>query len=236
MLIFNLGAPHHLGKHPDPADNPLFGHWVEGLQTTPNYHTPTDGTHVLGVLFEPVGFHALFGHAMPALVDRVVSAADVLPHTTLAEVTALLPHGEDRKAHEAILDCLCRHAAPLPPWLWHIYEHIVNTDGNVSLDEAYRAAGRPVRTVTARFKRAVGVSPKALSRIRRLLALLEAVDPAQDVNWTTLAHQHGFYDQPHFNREFRKLSGLFPSEYLVHRRREYADLTKGEHVVFAPVA
>ena len=64
--------------------------------------------------------------------------------------------------------------------------------------------------------------------------LLEELDPASNVNWTELAHRFGFYDQAHFNHEFRKLSGLFPSEYLEMRRRDLPELGKGESVAFAP--
>ena len=67
-VLFNLGKPHRLGKSPEPERNRSFDHsWLDGLQTTPTYNTPTDGTHVLGLLFEPIGFHALFEADMPSL-------------------------------------------------------------------------------------------------------------------------------------------------------------------------
>ena len=64
--------------------------------------------------------------------------------------------------------------------------------------------------------------------------MLEEVDPASDVNWTRLAHAFEFFDQAHFNREFRKFSGLHPNQYLGQRRRDLPTLGKGESVSFAP--
>ena len=97
-----------------------------------------------------------------------------------------------------------------------------------------RPPGAGARHVGARFKRAVGVSPKVLCRIYRLGALLQAIEPAEAVSWTDFAHRFGFYDQAHFNREFRRFSGLTPRQYLAWRRRDLPALGKGESVHFAP--
>lgn len=78
------------------------------------------------------------------------------------------------------------------------------------------------------------MTPRHASRIRRLLALLEAVDPSASDQWTSLAHEAGFFDQAHFNHEFRKLTGLSPTQYLESRRRAWPGATKGEHVSFTP--
>ncbi len=236
VAIFNLGAPHRLGKSPHDGDQRTYRHWVEGLQTTPNYHSPTDGTHVLGLQFTPPGFHALFGHNMANLVDTILPAEKVFTAGFLAAMQRHLTPAVAAESHQVIHTLLSNiTSAPLPDWLWRSYSAIEDSRGAVSLDSMYAASGRSSRYVTGKFSQAVGVSPKVLCRIHRLLALLDAVDPQQDVNWTALAHDYGFYDQPHFNREFRKLSGLFPSEYLAQRRRNYPAVNQGEHVVFAPL-
>lgn len=98
----------------------------------------------------------------------------------------------------------------------------------------YVRHGVSSRHATGAFKGAVGVTPKRLCRIHRLLALLEAIDPSRSVNWTQLAHRFGFYDQAHFNHEFRQLAGLYPSEYLDRRRQDLPELGRGESVVFVP--
>lgn len=235
-LLFTLGHPHRLGKSSTPASNPAFAEaWVDGFQTTPTWHTPEDGTHVLGLLFEPPGFHALFGTDMAATADRTHDARTLLPDDFIAFIKRQLARADDPATHARIGEHLAgRQLEPLPDWLFPMYQQVREHRGDIDLDAWYASTGHSDRHVSKVFKRAVGVTPKVLCRIHRLLALLEAVDPSTDVNWTTLAHDFGFYDQPHFNREFRKLSGLYPSEYLDQRRREYAELAKGEHVVFAP--
>lgn len=235
-LLFTLGNPHRVGKSEDPADNPVFSYgWLDGLQTTPTYHTPVDGTRVLGVLFEPIGFHAIFGTDMASLRDRTADPRELLPtgFTDLVEAQRL--RAADASAHAEIFGYLAaREQIPLERWLRDFYEAIVARQGKVDIDDWYRRSGHSARHAGRLFKRCVGVTPKVLCRIHRLLALLEAVDPSKEVSWTELAHAFEFYDQAHFNHEFRKLSGLFPGEYLEQRRRDLPELRQGESVTFAP--
>jgi len=236
VAIFNLGQPHRLGKSAAPEDNPAFAHsWLHGLQTTPLFNTPGGETHVLGLLFEPIGFHALFGSDMRALTEQTLDAREVLPPDFLEQVEAALGSADDERGHAALHDALAtRRPAALPTWLWDLYEAIKSERGQLKLSEAYAASGRSARHVNARFKIATGVSPKVLCRIYRLQALLEEIEPTEPVNWTALAHRFAFYDQAHFNREFRAFSGLHPTQYLDQRRRDLPNLGKGESVSFAP--
>ena len=65
------------------------------------------------------------------------------------------------------------------------------------------------------FLAGVGVSPKKLSRIARLHAVLTRLaDPrAAPVSWGMLAIEAGFSDQAHLIREFRQLVGTTPASY-----------------------
>ena len=66
------------------------------------------------------------------------------------------------------------------------------------------------RHFAARWRRDVGMGPKAVARIlrfQRALRLLREGRPLADV-----AYDCGFADQPHLNREFRALGGSTPGE------------------------
>ena len=73
------------------------------------------------------------------------------------------------------------------------------------------------------FKRLVGIPPKKLTRFYRFGHVLRSIDPVQPVDWTRIAHESGFYDQSHFNKDFVAFTGLNPSEYVQLRRRVEAE-------------
>ena len=61
------------------------------------------------------------------------------------------------------------------------------------------------------------MSPKLFLRVQRFHRLLARVSRASEVQWTEIATGHGYYDQPHFIRDFRDFTGMTPSIYLVRR-------------------
>ena len=234
--VFTYGAPHKLSKstNADTATSFEFG-WVEGVGTTPTYHTPTDGTHVVGIAFRPQGLARLTGQDMSTWTNRFFDAGEVFPKVIIDHVHAAHDTADEPATHDALhtlFDHLASH--PIPHWIDAFHHSILEAKGDVDLDALYAELPVSARSTTEAYKKATGLSPKQAARIQRLLALLEAVDPQHKVNWTELAHDHGFYDQAHFNREFKSLTGLYPSRYLDDRRRAYPDMVQGEHVVFAP--
>ncbi len=236
VAVFTIGQPHRLGLSEIAEDNPLFDHsWFHGIHTRPVYNLPTGETHVLGLLFEPIGCHALFGTDMRPLTDGTVDARTVLPADLVGLIEERLPNAGDEAVHATIHQALLERAArSVPAWLWRFHETIRSSSGAAPLPPAYRGTGRSARHVAERFKRSTGVSPKVLARIYRLNALLAAIDPGKPIVWTDLAHRFGFFDQAHFNREFKRFSGLTPSRYNAERMREFPTLKKGENVNFVP--
>ncbi len=234
--LVNLGRPHRLGKSARADDNPLYRDgWLHGVQTTPLVNKPCAGTKVLGLLFEPIGFHCLFGSDMRGLVDRTFGLREILPGDLIETIGTHCHSADSAESHGRLHRALLgRPSDPPADWLSDLYRAIKASQGALSLAEAYRATGHSARHAIAAFKFAVGVSPKVLCRIYRLNALLQAIDPRSAVDWTALSHAHGFYDQAHFNHEFRKFSGLPPNRYLAQRRRDLSHLGQGESVHFVP--
>src|SRR5262249_53430653 len=67
------------------------------------------------------------------------------------------------------------------------------------------------------FRDEVGVTPKAFSRVRRFQRVLGLVEDATDVDWSAVALDAGYFDQAHFNHDFREFAGVSPSMYLKYR-------------------
>jgi AraC-like DNA-binding protein len=68
------------------------------------------------------------------------------------------------------------------------------------------------------FRNEVGLSPKAFSRIRRFNEVLGKIERLTTVDWLDVALSCGYFDQAHFNHDFRAFAGLSPSAYLRDRK------------------
>jgi AraC-like DNA-binding protein len=64
------------------------------------------------------------------------------------------------------------------------------------------------------FRDEVGLTPKLFCRIQRFQQVIQSVHRRDDVDWTDVALDCGYFDQSHFIHDFRKISGLSPTEYF----------------------
>ncbi|QRG69096.1 AraC family transcriptional regulator [Brevibacillus choshinensis] len=68
------------------------------------------------------------------------------------------------------------------------------------------------RNLRRLFQHELGVSPKELSQVIRFQALLHSLYHSPPDRLTQLAHAYGFFDQPHFVKNFKRYYGLLPSQ------------------------
>jgi AraC-like DNA-binding protein len=70
------------------------------------------------------------------------------------------------------------------------------------------------------FATHVGVTPKTFARVMRAQTALARADAARAayprvVDWSGIAYELGYYDQPHFIDDFKALTGVTPSKWPV---------------------
>jgi AraC-like DNA-binding protein len=70
----------------------------------------------------------------------------------------------------------------------------------------------------------VGLPPKTMARILRFDRAVQRLR-ADHPDFAQIAIDCGYYDQAHFNREFREFSGMTPSQFLARRDPVYDSIT-----------
>lgn len=77
--------------------------------------------------------------------------------------------------------------------------------------------GLSERQLRRRFRSAVGLSPKQAHRIARFRRAVRGLVETTAPDPGRVAVRAGYYDQPHFNRDFKALAGVTPLEWLAER-------------------
>lgn len=111
-----------------------------------------------------------------------------------------------------------RDAAP-DAW---VARFVAELEAGAPLGNIVDASGISHRAFITRFHRAVGLTPKVYSRVRRFQRGVEALAAAQrafprrepGISLARLAADLGYADQAHFSREFAGFSGVSPTNYL----------------------
>jgi AraC-like DNA-binding protein len=162
--------------------------------------------HVFNILFQPAAFHRLIGIDMASLVNQDPAAKDILGmHASLLR-DAVLSASDFPTRVAAAEQCIGKMLDERP-----------QVDG---IDRASRfgalaeRAGLGPRQFQRQFTRQVGLSPKLYARTVRFEAALTMHRHAPARSWTDIVHEAGYFDQAHFVRECRELTGAPPSRFI----------------------
>jgi AraC-like DNA-binding protein len=71
------------------------------------------------------------------------------------------------------------------------------------------------------FRDEVGMTPKLFCRVQRFHQVIDMLRGLRDVDWVDVALSCGYYDQSHFNHDFRQFCGLTPTEYMSLRTEHH---------------
>jgi len=88
---------------------------------------------------------------------------------------------------------------------------LLHQRGNLSINEAASLACLSLRQFERKCYERLGMSPKMFARITRFSHAYKIFERSTSVNWTSIAHQSGYYDQMHFIRDFKQFAGVIPT-------------------------
>jgi AraC-like DNA-binding protein len=148
---------------------------------------------------------ALLSDAQAVLDTNAAAAREYL-----VRAVALL---RDAATIDAATDTPCRTRG-LAPWqLKRLTTHIdLHLGARLRTADLAAVAGLSVSHFSHAFKSTVGVPPAAYVGRRRIEAARAMIE-ATDEPLTRIAHLHGFCDQSHFTRTFRRELGMAPQAW-----------------------
>jgi methylphosphotriester-DNA--protein-cysteine methyltransferase len=174
----------------------------------------------IGIHFKPGGASAFLRIPLGELSNRQLPLQDLWGRDATQIADRLW---EARSADERFTILRCALAERLRPRLDHrgavdfAVQAIDRSRGARPVSDVVSAIGMSPRHFFDVFRQTVGLSPKAFARVRRFAAVLRRIDRAVDVDWAEIALSSGYFDQSHFNHDFRDFAGLTPSAYLERR-------------------
>lgn len=171
---------------------------------------------VFGIKFRPGGFRPFLRKPVASLANRSIPIAAVFG----ADGTA---YGRDVFACADVETCvalaaglLTAHRPASDPAVARVADIVACAAAERAITTADALAercGLGLRAMQRLFHDYVGASPKWVINRYRLHEAIECLVAGTAVDWADLALSLGYYDQAHFNRDFRKLVGRTPGEF-----------------------
>jgi AraC-like DNA-binding protein len=179
---------------------------------------------VFGTKFRPGGFHPFLRGPMTSLTDQTVPLRTLwgADADEFARDMAAAPELPDLVATAE--RHLRAHWPPPPsPEVEEIGRivHALLFDRTVQrVDEVCARFGTTPRTLQRLFQRYVGASPKWVLRRYRLHEAAARLAEGTTATWAEVAADLGYFDQPHFIRDFTRAIGMTPAAYAEACRRD----------------
>jgi methylphosphotriester-DNA--protein-cysteine methyltransferase len=181
------------------------------------------GSGIALVRFRPGGAAPFFDAPLHELFGTTVSLGELLPPHANAELHERVTEADGDDARAAILEAFLlarRDTRETDALVAAAVTHLEAAQGNVRIDALARRLAISQDAFEKRFRRAVGASPKQLASLLRIRHAIEAYRP--DRSFAELAQAAGFFDQSHFNRELRAVTGQSPSAFFAAGEHRWA--------------
>lgn len=209
MLEFQFRDPYWIPSFSDDSENPCSPITVIGPISSRRVRLIVRGNvSALAVIFEPAGFHQLFGVPAAPLAERGTEGHAVLGsdisqlYERLGNATSFVLRV--RMLNAFFLKRLQRW--PRPPLLPHGFRSFLETGQPAGVAQAARQMGISTRQLERKSVEFFGLSPAMLIRISRFQRALR-LGSSQETSWLQVAHAADYYDQMHMVRDFRAFAG-----------------------------
>jgi len=174
----------------------------------------------VSVRFRPGAFHALTGRPAWQSVGVAVDFTKAFGVESRGLERELFGHPDDAARIGVLADFLSHHLPAPDTSTRQVVELVEGAIARITTDQeltkveelAYQM-GLSKRALERLFRLHVGLTPKWVIRQYRLQAAAEQVAGGGALPWSRLAQDLGYADQAHFNRDFRTVLGLTPTQF-----------------------
>lgn len=191
---------------------------ITGVWETTRTHVHSQDHAVVIATFTATGAGAWLRQPLDALANSTADLAAVLDRSArvdqLDEQLVAAPNHAARI--QLVENFLLRNTAPtqVDPTIQAAVALIAQAPTLPRVDELAQQIGLSQSALERRFRRLVGVSPRKFVSLVRFRKVIQLRSTGADL--TTVAHAAGYYDQPHFIKDFKRFTGQAPQAFFAH--------------------
>ncbi|UII21714.1 helix-turn-helix transcriptional regulator [Fulvivirga ligni] len=183
---------------------------IDGQLTHHKKYLVSPGNKILLVKFKPYTASLFF----PNLHETVNLTVSLLEFISTSRYNRLEDAFMNNSNHTSVIvDFLQRHlkSGQADESIIQAIKLAAYTKGQMNVNELARCIALSKRSFQRRFKASTGITAKIFLRNIRFQHSVNLLQTQQ--NLSDITHFSGYYDQPHFIREFKSITGITPRKY-----------------------
>lgn len=197
---------------------------LTGVHSKPVFLDSSTRISTIGIVLKEGAIPSLLNIPAAEFHNRVIPLDD-LPLSNISKLRDMLHNLSKPENKLQVLEAYLHDrffsgsSAPNPAACYAV-EQIRNHNGNISITEILNKTGYSRRWFIDLFRQTVGITPKCFARLIRFQHTLDLIQTSKTPHLTAIALQGGYYDQSHFNHDFREFGGISPMAYYNNRGEE----------------
>lgn len=203
-------------------DNTIPGFGITGMTRVARSARYTSGSGVLLVLFNEGGATAFIDEPLHEFSGLTINLDNLFPADELQKLEERLGMpGTNTSKVMAVERFLLSHLKrnEKDAVISKAIDIIKSGNGNFKVKELVSTLNTNIDSFEKRFRSQVGISPKHFSSIIRIRSVISNYQPDQDL--TGISLDAGFFDQSHFNRDFKAFTGESPSRFFKNHQQQW---------------
>jgi AraC-like DNA-binding protein len=213
------------------ADDEFRRAWIAGIQDRPLVHASPEGANHVSARFRAGGAHAFFDLPMDELTNQVVELRDLIGAGAADELWTRLREVENDESRCRVLEkWLLEQRSRVHPYFATVrlaVDLLRAGSYGTPIGELCVRLGLSNRHLIKQFRHTVGLTPKTFARVGRFQRVIDACRGQGEPSWARLAAEHGFADQSHLIREFRRLAHVTPEAFIAARTADESHVIVG---------
>jgi AraC-like DNA-binding protein len=173
-----------------------------------------DSGNVL-VIFKEIGANAFIKEPLHELFEDSAPLDSFSGYTNLSPVEEQLAEADNNDQRIAVVERFLiskLYNQQADKLILTALEKIHAERGQIRIKELAKSLYISQDAFEKRFRRVVGVSPKQFAFITRMRSVVNSGRKNQRL--TDIAFDAGYFDQPHFNKDFKLFTGQTPKDYF----------------------
>lgn len=212
-LAFRFRGEISYRNHTDKAVLPAAA--LSGLKSSVRLINYAPRSAAIIVLFKETGAPAFLQLPLHELFEQSVSLDNFFPSSEISLVEERLAESGSNASKIAVVEqfLLSRINYQHPDALVsEAIAKIRSVKGNIRMKELANGLHISQDPFEKRFRKVTGATPKQFSRIVKMNAIIR--QNRANTSFQDIVFGNGYYDQPHFNKDFKIFTGQTPTDFF----------------------
>lgn len=186
---------------------------ISGLRKSGKLVNYSQNSANLLVVFNEAGANAFIKEPLHGLYDSSIALDNI--YKDVAHIEEQLAEAKNNTARITLIEqYLLSKLYPEEPdkLVLAALEKIHAANGSLKIKELAQSLYISQDAFEKRFRRVVGVSPKQFSSIIRMKSIVSTGFTKETLS--EVAFNAGYFDQPHFNKDFKLFTGKTPTDFI----------------------